>query len=171
MGLNKVGNSYNIQRISITFKTQSIFYPHIISSSKFYAILRASHLFFLWKHLLTPLLQNQNMQEIETLLDACFGSAWYEKHFIIVNYCVTMTSQLNSTLHTYSLMEYHIQHMVRNIWGPVSAVQPQPNDAMQNYSISGPGYRTIRFFDIVYCRYTQKVLPFRILHWTIKITI
>ena len=43
------------------------------------------------------------------------------------------SSQLNSTFHSYSLIEYHVQWMVRKILQSVSAMPPQPNDAVQNY--------------------------------------
>ena len=37
--------------------------------------------------------------------------------------------------------------MVRIKLRPVSAMPPQPNDAVQSYSISRPGYRSVGFFD------------------------
>ena len=37
--------------------------------------------------------------------------------------------------------------MVRKKLRPVSAMPPQPNDAVQNYSISRPGNRSVGFFD------------------------
>ena len=50
---------------------------------------------FIWKQLLTPPLQNNNMQQIELLYDASFGSVQKEKHFTFIKSCETLTSYLS----------------------------------------------------------------------------
>ena len=49
--------------------------------------------------------------------------------------------------------------MVRKILRPVSAMPPQPNGAVQNYSISRPDYRNERFFD------TKNTVGIRSTYW------
>ena len=50
-------------------------------------------------------------------------------------------------MHSDSLIECHIKHIVRKILQLYFRMQPQPNGALQNYSILRPGYRSVRFLD------------------------
>ena len=56
-------------------------------------------------------------------------------------------SKFSSTLHSDSLIECQIKHIVRKILQAVFALLPQLNGALQNYSIVRPGYRSVRFLD------------------------
>ena len=58
-------------------------------------------------------------------------------------------SKFNSTLHSDLLIECQIKHIVKKkkkIAGRFR-LPPQPNGAMQNYSMLRPGYRSVRFLD------------------------
>ena len=54
-------------------------------------------------------------------------------------------SKFNSTLHSGSLIECHIKHIVRAIVRAVFALPPHPHSGLQNYSMLRPGYRRVRF--------------------------
>ena len=56
-------------------------------------------------------------------------------------------SKFNSTLHSGSLIECQIKHIVRKSLRTVFALPPQPNGALQNYSMLRPGYRRVRYLD------------------------
>ena len=56
-------------------------------------------------------------------------------------------SKFNSTLHSDSLIECQIKYIVRKIMRAVFTLSPQPNGALQNYSILRPDYRSVRFLD------------------------
>ena len=56
-------------------------------------------------------------------------------------------SKFNSTLHSSSLIECQIIHIVMKILRAVFALPPQTNGALQNYSMLRPGYRILRFLD------------------------
>ena len=61
-------------------------------------------------------------------------------------YLPEMLSKFNSTLHYVSFIECQIKHIVRKLLRAVFALPPQPNGALQNYSMLRSGYRRVRFF-------------------------
>ena len=52
-------------------------------------------------------------------------------------------SKFNSTLHSGSLLKAIVRKKLRAVF----ALRPQPNGALQNYSMLRPGYRRVRFVD------------------------
>ena len=80
-------------------------------------------------------------------------------------------SKFNSTLHTDLLIECQIKHIVRKKFAGRFRLTPQPNGAMQNYSMLRPGYRSVRFFDTnalsVYSKHIaiQSVQKTDVHHW------
>ena len=56
-------------------------------------------------------------------------------------------SKFNATLHSDSLIDCQIKHIVRKKIAGRFRVPPHPDSAMQNHSMLRPGYRSVRFSD------------------------